>query len=394
MNNHLLAPEVQTYISDNLNADVSKVALSKSPFEHISATEIAAQIAAKKKSEKKLPTWYNAKSIYYPTTLSIEQTSSEIAAAYKSKLARGKTLIDLTGGFGVDSYYFSKNIESVTHCEINPDLSDIAKHNAKQLGAHNIIFYSGNGIDLLKETPAKYDTIYIDPARRAEQGKVFMLKDCTPDVVTNLDLLLSKSDRILIKTAPLLDITAGLSELKNVTEIHIVSIRNECKEILWVVEANASANPKICAITLNEKEKVFSFFKSQSDSASSYTQELTVNDYLYEPDAALLKSGAFNLIGQQYQLEKLHPQTQLYTSASINPDFPGRIFKIEEIYSAKDLKQLKTLRGNVIVRNYPAKPEDLIKKYKIKPDKEQFLIFTKTTNAVNIILRTTILQYY
>jgi 16S rRNA G966 N2-methylase RsmD len=394
MNNRLLAPEVQAYISENLNADVNKIALAKSPFEDISATELAAQIMAKKKAEKKLPTWFNTDGIYYPSTLSIEQTSSEVAAQYKSKLAKGNTLIDLTGGFGVDSYYFSRQIQAVTHCEINSALSQIAQNNAKALAVDNVSFFSGDGLTYLKQAEERFDTIYLDPARRAEKGKVFMLKDCTPDVVSNLDLLLAKSDRIIIKTAPLLDITAGLLELKNVTEIHIVSIKNECKEILWVVEANADALPKIIAVTINETQKAFSFLKSENDTSASYTNNVSTGDYLFEPDAALLKSGAFNLIGNKYHLEKLHPQTQLYTSKNLNPLFPGRIFKVEEIYSTNDLKKLKLINGNVIVRNYPAKPEDLVKKYKIKADKEQFLIFTKALNGDHIILRSTILQYY
>lgn len=394
MNNYLLAPAVQAYIRENINADVNKIALAKSPFQNISTTELAAQITAKKKAEKKLPTWFSTNGIYYPTTLSIEQTSSEIAAEYKASLAKGNNLIDLTGGFGVDSYYFSRKLKAVTHCEINSTLSQIAQNNAIALGADNISFFSGDGLSYLIQTEEKFDTVYLDPARRAEKGKVFMLKDCTPNVVSNLDFLLSKSDRIIIKTAPLLDITAGLLELKNVSEIHIVSIKNECKEILWVVEANANPDPKIIAVTINETQKAFSFLKSENNTSAAYTNNISSGDYLFEPDAALLKSGAFNLIGNKYDLQKLHPQTQLYTSKSLNPLFPGRVFKIEEIYSTNDLKKLKLISGNVIVRNYLAKPEDLVKKYKIKSGKDQFLIFTKILNGDHIILRSSILQYY
>jgi 16S rRNA G966 N2-methylase RsmD len=395
MNNKLLAKSVQDYINANLNADVNQIALAKSPFEGTTSAELATQITAKKKSEKKLPTWFNATDIYYPPVLSIEQTSSEITAQYKSKLAQGDTLIDITGGFGIDAYYFSKKVKTVTHCEINPDLSAIAKYNAQALQANNIEFRAEDGIAYLQNANTSFDTIYVDPARRAEKGKVFMLKDCTPNIVSDLDVLLEKSNRIIVKTAPILDISAGLSELKQVSEIHIVSVKNECKELLWVIDKDFNQDTKIVAVTLNNGiEKHFTFFRSSANGSVQFADVLPVGDYLYEPDAALLKSGAFNLIGSTYNLLKLHPQTQLFISATVNKDFPGRIFKIEARLTTGDLKKLGNLKGNVIVRNYPAKPEDLVKKYKIKADQDQFLIFTKAANGENIIIKVSIIQYY
>jgi 16S rRNA G966 N2-methylase RsmD len=314
MNNKLLAKSVQDYISANLNADVNQIALAKSPFEGISSAELATQITAKKKSEKKLPTWFNTKNIYYPPVLSIEQTSSEITAQYKSKLVKGDTLIDITGGFGIDAYYFSKKIKAIMHCEINPELSAIAEHNAQALQANNIKFEAEDGIAYIQSTNKHFDTIYVDPARRAEKGKVFMLKDCTPDILSNLDALSEKSTRIIIKTAPLLDISAGLSELKQVSEIHIVSVKNECKELLWVIDKGFDQDTKIVAITLNGGlEKNFSFYKSSTNGPVQFTDSLIPGDYLYEPDAALLKSGAFNLIGSTYNLLNQHTPKQLFT---------------------------------------------------------------------------------
>ncbi|MBB6236562.1 16S rRNA G966 N2-methylase RsmD [Pedobacter sp. AK013] len=395
MNNKLLAKAIQDYISVNLNADVNQVALAKSPFEGITPAELATQIISKKKSEKKLPTWFNTEDIYYPPVLSIEQTSSEITAEYKSKLAKGDTLIDITGGFGIDSYYFSQKIKAVTHCEIHSELSAIAQHNAQVLHATNIEFKAEDGIAYIQNSDSTFDTIYVDPARRAEKGKVFMLKDCTPDIVSNLDALLEKSSRIIVKTAPLLDISAGLSELKQVSEIHILSIKNECKELLWIIDKGYQDDTKIKAVTLNKGiEKDFSFHRSSSNASVQFTNNLSQGNYLYEPDAALLKSGAFNLIGTTYSLLKLHPQTQLFSADFIKTDFPGRIFKIEAILSTGELKKTANLKGNVIVRNYPAKPEDLVKKYKIKADQDQFLIFTKIANGENVILKASIIQYY
>ncbi|WP_255524598.1 class I SAM-dependent methyltransferase [Pedobacter riviphilus] len=304
-------------------------------------------------------------------------------------------MIDITGGFGIDSYYFSRKVKAVTHCEINSELSAIAQHNARVLHTTNIEFKAEDGIAYIQNSDASFDTIYVDPARRAEKGKVFMLKDCTPDIVSNLDTLLEKSSRIIVKTAPLLDISAGLSELKQVSEIHIVSIKNECKELLWIIDKGYQDDTKIRAVTLNNGiEKDFSFHRSSSNASVLFTDNLSQGDYLYEPDAALLKSGAFNLIGTTYSLLKLHPQTQLFSTNIIKADFPGRIFKIEAILSTGELKKASNLKGNVIVRNYPAKPEDLVKKYKIKADQDQFLIFTKIANGENVILKASIIQYY
>lgn len=368
--------------------------MGKSPFTGVEATELANQIAAKKKCLRKLPAWYHQDSIYYPPLLSIEQSSSEITAQYKARLATGTSLIDLTGGFGVDSLYFAKSIPAVTHCEINIELSEIAAHNAHIFDQRNLHFLAGNGLEYLRDATETFDTIYIDPARRNTTGKVFMLKDCTPNVVEYLDLLLQKSSRIIIKTAPLLDISAGLKELKNVTEVHIVSVKNECRELLWIVENEATARPKIICVTLNEKEKQFNFFKGEEEAAEIPIPGGSLSEFLYEPDAALLKSGAFNLIAKTYGLKKLDKQTQLYTSDTFNALFPGRIFRINRMISSGELKKEKQLIGNVIVRNYRDKAENLVRKYKIKPDKHQFLIFTQSKEEGYIVIDATIEQYY
>jgi 16S rRNA G966 N2-methylase RsmD len=392
LNTKILESAAQEFINGHLNDDVHKISMSKSPIEGIAAKEFANQIAAKKKSFKKLPTWFKTPGIYFPTVLSIEQTSSEITAEYKANLAIGDTLIDLTAGFGVDSYYFSKRIQNTVHCEIDADLLVIAKRNSEALGQHNTKFINADGLTYLKENDKTYDTIYIDPVRRGATGKVFMLKDCSPNVVENLALLLAKSKRLIIKTAPMLDITAGLNELGNVSEVHIVSVHNEVKELLWLLEKNANANVKVTAVTLNEQLKTFSFTKNEEHEQQLLESEL--QEYLYEPDAALLKSGAFNLIATRYNLQKLSAQTHLYTSAKINTEFPGRIFQIERVISPGDLKKEKDLSGNVITRNYRDTPENLMKKYRIKPHDKKFMVFTEINKKGFVVIEANIIQYY
>lgn len=394
MNKHIPDSAVQTYIHEQLHADVHKIAMAKSPFPEVSGKELANQIAARKKSARKLPTWFNTELIYYPALLSIEQCSSEITAAYKAGLTGGNSLIDLTGGFGVDSYYFAKVNQSVFHCEINEELSEIARYNGGLLGQANTTFISGDGIAFLAHTDQQFDFVYIDPARRSSSGKVFMLKDCTPNVIAHLDLLLSKAKRVLIKTAPLLDLSAGLKELDHVAEIHIVSVKNECKELIWVVERNFGGRPQIVCTTLNETQKQFSFFIGEEVNTIATETPVETGHYLYEPDVALLKSGAFNLIAEKYQLHKFHSQTQLYLSSVIHTAFPGRIFKIEQVLSAGAFKKEKNLVGSVIVRNYPDKAAALVEKYQIKPDDTQFIIFTQSKTEGKIIIKSTIIQHY
>ena len=393
MNKHITDSEVQDYIREHLHADVHKIAMAKSPFPGISGQELSAQIAAMKKSAKKLPAWFATTGIYYPPLLSVEQCSSELTAAYKAGLSKGGRLIDLTGGFGVDSYYFSKVNEAVVHCEINEELSAIAKYNAPLLEQEHTNFIAADGIAYLREHEERFATIYIDPARRSSAGKVFMLKDCTPDVVSNLDLLLDHTNRLLIKTAPLLDISAGLKELRQVAAIHIVSVKNECKELIWILEKEYTGPVQIVCTTLNTTQKHFEFsIGDEGPVVISSTPEK--GQYLYEPDVALLKSGAFNLIAERYGLKKFHAQTQLYLSDEMNNAFPGRIFKIEEVLSAAAVKKEKNLRGNVIVRNYPEKAASLVEKYQIKPDDTQFMIFSQSAHGGKIILKCSILQHY
>ncbi len=392
MNQEILEKAVQAYISENLNADVKKIALSKSPFLGVSACELANQIAAKKKSEKKLPTWFQTKNIYYPISLSIEQTSSEATANYKKQLLKGDRLIDITAGFGVDSFYFSQEAKEVYSCEINSELSEISAHNSKILGATNIQCLAVDGLNFLQHSDEVFDIIYVDPARRNTSGKVFKLAECTPNVVEHLDMLFSKASRVIIKTSPLLDIQAGLSELKHVSEIHILSVKNECKELLWVLDKDFIGEPMIFCATINQQKKVFSFPLSALKTRTTIVEELPAG-YLYEPDTALMKSGAFDYIGEQFDLYKLESQSHLYFSKEINSQFPGRIFEIKEVWTPNEFKKLPVLKGNVIVRNYPDQAEKIVKKYKITPSKDDFLIFTKNY-AGNLIIKAEIIHYY
>ncbi len=378
MNKNILNTGVQQFITEKLDADIMSVLLKKPPFSEVTAQELAQQIESKKKCQKKLPTWFNTPNIYYPKKIHIEQTSSEITAQYKAEIVTGKSLIDLTGGLGIDSYFFAKKIATILHCETNTNLAEIAAHNFKILNVKNIQNHSLDAIDFLQQTTQNFDWIYIDPSRRNDtKGKVFLLSDCTPDITEHLTLFFEKSDNILIKTAPLLDISAGLAELKNVKEIHIVAVHNEVKELLWVLKKGYKNEVVIKTINHGKAaNQTFNFNLSEEKRALSTFQE--PQTYLYEPNAAILKSGGFRTIGQQHALHKLHEHTHLYTSEKLIA-FPGRRFKIDKTvpYNKKSLKELQVRNANISTRNFPESVASIRKKFKIKDGGDIFLFFVK-----------------
>jgi hypothetical protein len=383
----ILYPKVQEFIQNQLGVSITKLALQKNPFPEIDWLTILNQIEAKTKSREKLPTWFTTKAIIYPSKLSVEQTSSERTAEYKSSLIAGNSLIDLTGGFGVDDYYFAKKINKITHCEINTDLSEIVKHNFKQLGVTNINCIAGDSLTTLQSTTEKWDWMYIDPSRRNDaKGKVFMLKDCLPNVPENLDFYFERSDTILIKTAPLLDIAAGLSELQNVKTIHIIALENEVKELLWELHKNYLGAIGIKTVNLTkDATNSFDFILNQESTEANYSLP---KRYLFEPNSAIMKSGGFNAISVQYRLDKLHKHSHLYTSNELI-DFPGRVFEIQHAihYSKKEIKiHLENSKQNITTRNFPETVELIRKKWKIKDGGNSYCFFTTDMKNDKIVL--------
>ncbi len=382
----MLNSDVQEFINANLNTNIIQLALTKNPFPEIEYTAIINQIKAKQKSKEKLPLWFNTPNIIFPSKISVEQTSSEKTAEYKSKIISGTSLIDLSGGFGIDDYYFSKKIKSVTHCEINSELSEIVAYNFNVLNTVNITCINKNSTDYLNEINEVFDWIYIDPSRRNEtKGKVFMFKDCEPYVPNLLPLYFSKSNNILIKTAPLLDLQAGIEELKHVKKIHIVAVKNEVKELLWEIKKDYDGDVSIISVNIDKDKQDVVETIYQEDYEVVFSLPL---NYIYEPNASLLKSGNFNAISEKYKCKKLHKHSHLYTSNSII-NFPGRSFKIENIISLQKNEVKEHLFGkklNISTRNFPIKVEDLKKKYKIKDGGTTFVFFTTNIDNKKIAL--------
>lgn len=387
MNSALLNSEIQEFIDTNIGTEINTLALKKNPFPGANWTDIIHQIVSKSKSKTKLPFWYGTKNILYPSKVSIEQTSSEKTAYYKSTLVSGQSLIDLSGGFGVDDFFFSKKIEKVIHCEINAELSEIVTHNFQQLKVSNIECQAGDSTSILKQLNQKFDWIYVDPSRRNDtKGKVFLLKDCLPNVPELLDFYFEYSSNILIKTAPLLDISAGLSELQYVKAIHIIAIDNEVKELLWEIEKNYNKNPRIKTVHIR-KEDLDKFEFEFLDSSLHATYSLP-KTYLYEPNAAIMKSGGFEAVSALYSIDKLQLHSHLYTSDQLL-SIPARVFKIQQClsYTKPNMKQfIENQRANVTTRNFPETVALIRKKWKIKEGGNSYCFFTTDLNNNKIVL--------
>lgn len=387
MNQSLLHPDVQEFIRNNRKADITRLVLSGSPFPEVSPQELAEQIFGLNTAEKKLPTWFKTQNILYPPKLNLEQTSSQLTAEYKASLVIGNELIDITGGFGIDSFFFSKKIDHITHCELNGELVKLAIHNFELLGSENIDTHIGDGLEFLKNTDKKFDWIYLDPARRNNSGgKVFKLADCTPDVPQNLELFFSKAENIMIKTSPLLDLKAGIEELEFVKDIHVVAVNNEVKELLWLLKKHTKGS-EINIRTVNFRKDGIQKFEGLFDEHASAELSLP-KDYLYEPNPAIMKSGLFDLVGLRTNTFKLHNNSHLFTSEEL-VNFPGRKFKITEIkeYNIKNLKKnLKLNKANITTRNFPDSVDKIRKKLKIKEGGDTYLFFTTNLNDEKIVL--------
>ncbi|MDC0497151.1 class I SAM-dependent methyltransferase [Flavobacteriaceae bacterium] len=389
MNKNILDKNVQDYISKNLSADVFEIILKNQIFPKVSNKEIAEQISAKAKSKKKLPTYFNTPNIYFPNKVNIEQTSSEKTAEFKSKIVSGNSMIDATGGFGVDSMYFSKEFKKTVYIEKNKELFEIVKVNSKELGLNNIEHLNEDGIEYAKKLDTEIDLLYIDPSRRnKENKKVHFLRDCTPLIDDDSIKSLQNFKTILIKCSPIIDLKKTINDLRVVSKIYIVGINNEVKEVLFSLNNQSNNDIKIKCIELSNRELDFEFNINDIDNKKNDDNSEVLN-YLYEPNSMILKSGAFSLICDRYDVKKLNINSHLYTSKKLI-DFPGRVFEVKSVvnYSKKNLKDLNISKANITTRNFPIDVKDIRKKSEILDGGDNYLFFT--TNHLNdqIIIKT------
>ena len=415
--NHELTKD---FIKAHLNDDVNKLALSKFP-DDIDKQFVIRQIQARQLLKKKLPSWSENDELLFPKRLSLEQCSSELTAKYKRTISRSdeeaqcnisenqcrsvgekRTLIDLTGGMGVDTSFLSDNFDETIYVESQAELCELAEHNFKVL-KKNIKVVNAKAEDFLTQC-GEVDCIYLDPARRDEYGrKMVSLHDCSPDVAELQDLLFEKTNTVIVKLSPMLDIDIIKKELKNIKEIHVVAVKNECKEVLVLCQRTTDngqqTSSKACSqlITIDLRENwSFTFSEDEEqDAVPSYADE--IGKYLYEPGVACMKAAPFKLLSQRFNIKKLHRNSHLYTSDELVADFPGRTFEVINVVpfdkkAKKILSQQTTDNGqqslskvSIAVRNFPLSAEELRKHLSFK-DGDDFYIFGTTMKGEKKVL--------
>lgn len=382
--------ETAEFIKVHRNDDVRKLALQAARYPEIDMRVAATQIEGWQLAKSKLPAWSKVEGIVYPIRLSMEQCSSEETAQYKASLITGETLVDLTGGFGIDCSYMSVDRVKSTYIERNKELCAIASHNFSLLGLKQIKIINGNSQEILPLLP-HCNWIFIDPARRSESGhKVVALGDCEPDVTMLQDTLLEQADNIMIKCSPMLDITAACRSLRQVSEVHIVAVNNECKELLFILSHENKRTRITCVNIIGSIRQQFSYYIDE-ESRSSIRLSQNIGKYLYEPNAAIQKAGAGSILSSRYNIDKLHPNSQLYTSQEHIPEFPGRRFIVEDVvgFAKKELKALlnNVEQANITVRNFPENVQTLRKRLKIAEGGDIYLFATTLADNSKVIIK-------
>ena len=394
--------KLEEFIREHRHDDVRQLALQAARYPDIDMQQALQQIAGWQTARTKLPEWAATDGIVYPPRLSMEQCSSEATAKYKAKVLdpSPSTVIDLTGGFGVDFSYMARGFQKAVYVERQPHLCEAARHNFQLLGLENAEVVCGDGVEYLKNLPSPFHppstlTIYLDPARRDENGKkTYAISDCTPDVVALKDLLLEKAGRVMIKLSPMLDWHKAVDDLGEVVEVHIVSVDNECKELLLVLAKNPAAPLRVvCANIRHDAEtELFEFFPSNDSFSSPFFPALRERDFLYEPNASIMKAGCFAEVADRFGVQPTGTNSHLFLSPQFIPDFPGRKFQIEKVTSMNK-KELKHVIGgltkaNITVRNFPLSVTELRKRLKLADGGDTYIFATTLGEKDHVLLIT------
>jgi 16S rRNA G966 N2-methylase RsmD len=388
----MIDEHTKDFIREHANADVRQLALQATRYPMVDMRVAATQIEGRRLALAKLPTWARTDDIVYPVRLSMEQCSSEQTARYKASLVGGERFADLTGGFGIDCSYMADRFSATTYIERNEELCRIARHNFALLGKDIRVIHADSEEAL--STLTQHDWIFVDPARRDTAGrKVAALSDCEPDVCRLEKVLLEKAKRVMIKCSPMLDIAQALRELHSVSEVHVVSVNNECKELLFILESPAPSEPIVHAVNFSNDDTQTFTYRAAEEATAQCTYTDTVRRYLYEPNSSLMKAGCFRLPATRWDLEKLHRNSHLYTSDILHCNFPGRVFEVKSTdgFSKNELKRLtaEMKNANIAVRNFPERPEVLRKRLKLADGGDNYLFATTLADDRHVIIRCT-----
>lgn len=388
----MIDEHTKDFIREHANADVRQLALQATRYPMVDMRVAATQIEGRRLALAKLPTWARTDDIVYPVRLSMEQCSSELTARYKASLVGGERFADLTGGFGIDCSYMADRFSATTYIERNEELCRIARHNFALLGKDIRVIHADSEEALA--TLTQHDWIFVDPARRDIAGrKVAALCDCEPDVCRLEKVLLEKAKRVMIKCSPMLDIAQALRELHSVSEVHVVSVNNECKELLFILESPAPSEPIVHTVNFSNDDTQTFTYRAAEEATVQCTYTDTVRRYLYEPNSSLMKAGCFRLPATRWNLEKLHRNSHLYTSDILHCNFPGRVFEVKSTdgFSKNELKRLtaEMKKANIAVRNFPERPEVLRKRLKLADGGDNYLFATTLADDRHVIIRCT-----
>ncbi len=391
-------PNLSSLLSQHQHDDVQQLALQRNRFPQLSDTDFRfflQQVEGKQRTRDKLPILNHLPDWWFPVRLSCEQCSSEATAGYKALIYPSicHTLIDLTAGYGVDTFFMSENAREAHYVERNAELCAIAEHNFSlyrpKIQVHNTTaeeFLSSLPISN-SQYPISNTLIYLDPARRSQSGgKVFRIEDCEPNVIELLPTLRLHASHIMIKFSPMLDITAALRVLGNDWDTHIVAVNNEVKEVLFLTGTGV-----MHAVNIRGMQTDRFFFSPENEQQAQLTIATDIQQYIYEPNAAIIKVGAYRLVGERYELQKLDTNTHLYTSDSFKSGFPGRVWEVIEAEVKDPKKQLDTkAKYSILSRNYPLSPDDIRKKYKLKDGDDRYLLAARHQGKPRLILATRI----
>ena len=370
------------FIREHAEADVHQLALQGTKNPEVNLTFALEQIAGRQKAKTKLPTWAATDGIIYPPHLSMEQCSSEQTARYKASITgKGALMVDLTAGFGVDMAFVSPNYRRAIHVEQQTSLCAISSENFKLLGLNHIEVVCADGVDYLHQLDHA-DLIFLDPARRDDHGaRTYGIADCTPNVLELRDELLQKADRVMLKLSPMLDWRKAVEDLGNVNEVHIVSVDNECKELLLILSKEEKPLKLFCV----NNDQVFEgdqgdWLNERSIAEIRVPVLMSSQAYLFEPNTSIMKAGCFALLEQRFKVAQLDKNSHLFVSDSDISDFPGRRFLIEKTTSMNKRELKAALAGidkaNITVRNFPMSVAELRKRLKLKEGGDLYLFAT------------------
>lgn len=364
---------------EHINDDVRSLALKGCNDPEVDVAFALQQISGRQQIKHKLPWLHNDLRLILPVRLSLEQCSSEDTSTYKSHLIHGQHLMDLTGGFGIDCLALSQHFSEVDYVERDEELYQVVKHNFNILNKSNIRCHHADGIEHLLHHP-EANVIYLDPARRDKSGgKVVQISDCEPNIIEHLPLLLQNGRDVWVKLSPMLDLHATLAVLP-VVKAYIISVKNECKELLLHLHSNPPENPHIHAVELQGEATQTFTFQTDDEAQSPLQIADVIGNYLYEPSASIMKAGCFKLYSQRFNFNKLDSNSHLYTSNHYVENAHGKCFKVLETYGM-DKKSIKQLRADctqctIATRNFPISPENLRKKLHLKEGGNKHLFGT------------------